>query len=83
MHNYRMIERRSWGSYRMGIEWLQDCMRMFTNSYLFVIGLLQYGIRKNSLRMVLGCYMKVIGSFQEGCWIVIGWLWDGHRIVLG
>ena len=32
--------------------------------------------------MVLGCYKKVIGSFQEGCWIVIGWLQDGYRIVL-
>ena len=61
MHSYSMIERRPWGSYRMGIEWLQDCMRMVTNSYWFVIGLLQYGIRLNSLRMVLRCYMKVIG----------------------
>ena len=61
MHSYRMIERRSWSSYWMGIEWLQDCMTMVTNSYWFVIGVLQYGIRYNSLRMVLRCYIKVIG----------------------
>ena len=52
----------------MGIEWLQDCIRMVTNSYWFVIGVLQYGIRYNSLRMVLGCYIL---------------LKEGYRIVLG